>query len=194
MNEIECDTQFTKTSPVTGDSRLHQSFFEELEEIYNVEKQLMKFLPKLAGAAHSPELRLVFEERFLEKMNHILLVEAAAKSLNEPLKSKTSHAMTNLLHEAQELMEEKRNSSTLDVALIAAARKIENYGITAYSKLLAWADEMGNEEAVYLLDETFADEKAADKIFCDLAEAIAASALPAVSSNAIFTPQVSVAA
>src|SRR5687768_8397464 len=37
-------------------------FLEQLKDVYNAEKQLVKALPKMAKAASAPELRLAFQD------------------------------------------------------------------------------------------------------------------------------------
>lgn len=41
----------------TMDSELHELFLDELADILNAEQQLIKALPKMAGAATSEELK-----------------------------------------------------------------------------------------------------------------------------------------
>ena len=41
---------------------LQELFVEEVRDIYDAEKQLVKALPKMARAAESAELRVAFEE------------------------------------------------------------------------------------------------------------------------------------
>ncbi len=55
----------TKTqtgSQVGQNSKLRDFFIDQLEDIYWAEKKLVKTLPKMAGAAHSQELRDAFNE------------------------------------------------------------------------------------------------------------------------------------
>ena len=168
MNATEFDARETQPSKAITNAESHQLFLNELADIYDGEKQLIKFLPRMAKAAQSPELREAFEDHFLETLNHVILIEATARSLDEPLASKTFTAMQSLLQEALQLMENEKDFSALDAVLIAAARKVEQYEIATYGRLLAWADQMGLEEVAGLLDEIFCDEKRADERLAQL--------------------------
>ncbi len=51
-------------------------------------------------------------------------------------------------------MKEYKGSPALDAGLLAAAQAVEHYGISRYGTLIAWAEELGLEDAVSLLQET----------------------------------------
>src|SRR5215831_13735546 len=54
--------------------------------------------------------------------------------------------------------------------LLAAAQAVEHCEISRYGTLKTWAQELGLEQAVRLLDETPAEEKATDAALTELAE------------------------
>jgi ferritin-like metal-binding protein YciE len=56
-----------------------------------------------------------------------------------------------------------------DVALIAAAQRVEHYEIAAYGTARALAHELGLGGAESKLDETLDEESAADKLLTKLA-------------------------
>lgn len=47
----------------------------------------------------------------------------------------------------------------LDAGLVAAAQAVEHYEISRYGTLSTWAEELGYDEAVQLLEETLTEEK-----------------------------------
>jgi len=144
-----------------------------LGDVYDAEQQLIKALPKVARNAQSEELRDLIEEHLQETQEHAKRLEQAAKSIDETIKRKTCAAMKGLIEEADEIMKEKKNSSALDAAIVAAAQKVEHYEIASYGALVAWAQQMGHHEAVEVLEETLGEEKAADAKLTSVAESIA---------------------
>jgi ferritin-like metal-binding protein YciE len=154
-------------------SDLHKLFLDELADIYNAEQQLTKALPKLAKAAESDELREAFETHLEETEEHISRLEQVAEHLDESIKRKTCQAMKGLVEEGEEIMKEQKDTSALDAALIAAAQKVEHYEIATYGTLVTWAEQMGHDEAVELLNETLDEEKNADEKLTSVAESIA---------------------
>jgi ferritin-like metal-binding protein YciE len=61
-------------------------------------------------------------------------------------------------------------SPALDAGLLAAAQAVEHYEISRYGTLKTWAQELGLEEAVELLDTTLAEEKKTDEVLTEIAE------------------------
>jgi ferritin-like metal-binding protein YciE len=51
----------------------------------------------------------------------------------------------------------------LDAAIVGSAQAVEHYEIARYGTLIAWADELGRDDAVRLLTTNLNEEKAADK-------------------------------
>ena len=59
-------------------------------------------------------------------------------------------------------MEEQRLPA-LDAGLLAAAQAVEHYAISRYGTLRAWAEELGLNEAVEVLQETLEEEEGTDR-------------------------------
>src|SRR4051794_14350101 len=114
------------------DSDLHELFLDELADVFDAEQQLTKALPKMAKAAESDELRQALESHLEEPRQQITRLEQIAEQLGTKLKRKSCKAMEGLIKEAQELLEEQKDSSALDAAIIAAAQKVEHYEIASY--------------------------------------------------------------
>ncbi len=155
------------------DTELHDLFLDQLGDIYNAEQQLTKALSKMAKAAESEELRQAFESHLEETEQQISRLDEAAEALDESIKRKTCKAMQGLIAEGQEMMSEKKNSSALDAALIAAAQKIEHYEIATYGTLCTWAEQMGHDQALQLLKQNLDEEESADEKLTSVAESIA---------------------
>ena len=154
-------------------SDLHELFVEQLADVYNAEQQLIKALPKVARNAQNEELKELIQEHLQETQQHAQRLEQVAKGIDETIKRKTCAAMKGLVEEAEDMMKEEKNSSALDAAIIAAAQKVEHYEIASYGTLVAWAQQMGHEEAAELLEDTLHEEKAADEKLTSVAESIA---------------------
>ena len=56
-----------------------------------------------------------------------------------------------------------------DLALIAAAQKVEHYEISAYGSVRAMAQQLHQAEVVLLLSKTLAEEENADNLLSQLA-------------------------
>lgn len=147
---------------------LRETFLEELADIYDAEKQLLKALPKMAKAAQNDQLRQGFEEHLEQTEEHVQRLERVFVSFGEKAKAKKCKAMVGLIEEGQELISEKAG----DAALISAAQKVEHYEIAAYGSLKSWAECLEENEAAELLEETLEEEKATDDKLTEVAESV----------------------
>lgn len=155
-----------------SENGLEQLFMEEMADIYDAEQQLTKALPEMVKSAHDEELKEGLESHLEETREHVKRLEQVAKTLGTDLKRQTCQAMKGLVEEAKEIIEENEDSSALDDALIAAAQKVEHYEIATYGTLCAWAERLGYDEPVQLLEQTLDEEKAADDKLTAAAESI----------------------
>ena len=147
-------------------------YVEELRDLYNAENQLLKALPKMAKAASSPELKKGFEEHLAQTEEHVTRLEEIFKKLDKKPSGKTCHAMKGLIEEGSEIMEQEGEEFVIDAGLIAAAQKVEHYEIASYGTVRTWAEILGEDEAVDLLQETLDEEGETDKRLTELAEEI----------------------
>lgn len=149
---------------------LRDLFIHELQDLYDAEKQLVKALPKMADAAHSPELRSAFELHLEETQNQVERLEQVFQELGEKATSKPCAAMKGLVAEGSEMISEKAAPSVKDAGLIVAAQKVEHYEMAGYGSVCVFAEMLGLPRVKQLLKETMAEEEAADKKLTQLAE------------------------
>ncbi len=151
-------------------NELNELFLDELADILYAENLLVKALPKMAKAAQSPALKTAFTSHLKETQTHVERLKKVFQLSNEPAKPKKCEAMTGLVKEGAEIMEEWKGSPALDAALISAAQKVEHYEIASYGCLCTWAELMGNKQALSLLQQTINEEEVADKKLTQIAE------------------------
>jgi len=147
---------------------LNELFVEEVRDIYDAEKQLVKALPKMAKAADSEELRAAFEEHLEITKAHVSRLEEVFKLLSTAARGKTCEGMKGLIEEGSKAIEEM-DGTVLDAALIASAQKVEHYEIATYGTLATFAEVLGMDEAKDLLGQTLDEEKEADEKLTQIA-------------------------
>jgi len=150
---------------------LHELFSEQLADVYDAEKQLVKALPKMAENATSSELESAFREHLDQTETHVERLEEIFEILGKHPKGKKCEAMAGLVAEAKEMMEDSE-PNVRDAALIAAAQKVEHYEIASYGCLRTWADLLEMDQASILLQETLDEEKETDENLTDIAASI----------------------
>jgi ferritin-like metal-binding protein YciE len=149
---------------------LRDLFHDTLKDIYFAEKKILGALPKMAKAAQSEDLKAAFEKHEGETEEHVNRLEQVFEEIDAKPQGKTCDAILGIIEEGQEVMKEYKGQAALDAGLLAAAQAVEHYEISRYGTLKTWAQELGLDQAVKLLDETLAEEKATDAALTELAE------------------------
>jgi len=140
-----------------------------LKDIYYAERQILKALPKMTKAAHSPELKQAFTAHREETQGQVERLQKVFEVLGKRAQGVTCEAINGLIEECEELIEQTEAGMVRDAGLIACAQAVEHYEVARYGAVIAWLEAAGNQEAVSLLQETLAQEKAADSKLNELA-------------------------
>jgi len=151
-------------------ANLRESLVDEIKDLYNAEKQIVKALPKMVKGATSDELREAFESHLEETENQVTRLERVFELLDEKPRGKHCAGMAGILEEGSDILQEDAEDVVMDAMLIAGAQKVEHYEITAYGTAIAWAEALGLSEVAQVLGESLAEEKAADEKLSALAE------------------------
>ena len=142
---------------------LHDLFIEELRDMYDAEKRLIRALPKLAKNASSGELETAFTNHLRETERQATRLEQVFRSIGETPRGKKCDGIMGIIEEGNTAIEELEAGPVLDAALIAGAQKAEHYEIASYGTLAYFADILGHQRAKELLGQTLDEEKAADE-------------------------------
>ena len=135
---------------------------EELKDIYDFEKRLVRAISKMAKAATSEELRSGLMEHLEETRNHVQRIEEAFELLGASAKAKTCDGMKGIIAEGEDLLGEVEGTLR-DVAITLAARRVEHYEMAAYAGARAIAAELGHGEVADLLRQNWDEEREADE-------------------------------
>lgn len=150
--------------------KLDELFHDTLKDIYFAEKKILSTLPKMAKAAQSDELKAAFEKHYTETEGQIDRLEKVFAIIEKKPQGKTCAAIVGIAEEGAEIMQEYKGSPALDAGLLGAAQAVEHYEISRYGTLIAWAEELGLDEAVTLLEETLEEEEATDEALTEIAK------------------------
>jgi ferritin-like metal-binding protein YciE len=149
---------------------LHDLFVQELKDILDGERQLVKALPKLAKTAANADLKAGIEEHLEQTKGHVTRIERVFEMMGTKALGKKCIGIQGILEEGQETVSAQKDPELADAALIASCQKVEHYEIATYGTLCAWARTLEIDQAARLLEETLEEEKAADEKLTELAE------------------------
>lgn len=156
---------------------------EELRDLYDAEKQLVRALPRMAKASSSPELQDAFRTHTEETKGQVERLEQIFGMLGQKPRSKPCKGMKGLVEEGQEHMEEDLEEHLLDAAIIGSAQKVEHYEIAGYGTARTLANMLGRKDAAQLLQETLDEEGAADKKLTEISKNLLKEAVRSESSR-----------
>ena len=150
---------------------LRETFLEELADLYDAEKQLVKALPKMAQASTTEELEDAFNDHLKQTERHVKRLEKVFQMIGKKPEAEKCEAMEGIVKEAETIINEtKQESMTRDAALIIAAQKVEHYEIATYGGLVQLALTMELHRAADILDKTLMEEEDTDRLLTEIAE------------------------
>jgi len=176
LSEARVDDRTTSTA--NEPEVVEELLVEELRDILSAEGQLVKALPKIAKAANTESLQLAFEHHLEETKEQVNRLKECFTLLGAQPKAKPCKGMAGLLEEGDEVIEDGKEKDDLsaDLALIAAAQRVEHYEISAYGTARAMAGQIGLPEVAALLSQSLAEEEIADNLMTQIARELMSEA------------------
>lgn len=152
------------TSPLSlNNEMLEVLFYNELKEIYGVEKYLLKFTNKRFDTGISDELKNVISNNERKFHEHIEKLEQVFNLLGKKAKAKKSEAMEALVSETKLAIENTATGTEArEAGLIIALHKIVHYKIATYGGLLQLAKTLRLPSVAKLLKQTLWNENETD--------------------------------
>jgi ferritin-like metal-binding protein YciE len=149
---------------------LRELYVDELKDLYSAENQILKALPRMIKASSNRELQRAFTQHEKVTRRQVQRLERIFKDLDESPRGKKCVGMEGLIQEGKELISEKPDPEVLDAGLISKAQHIEHYEMAGYGTVRTWAQQLGLDKHVELLQATLDEEGDADKTLTQLAE------------------------
>jgi ferritin-like metal-binding protein YciE len=149
---------------------MEELFLHGLQDVYYAENQIVKSLPSMIEKATNRELGSTLRNHLRETENQVSRLDQVFQKLGHDPKGTDCPGIDGLIREANEVAGEVDDKKVLDAAVIGSAQAIEHYEISRYGTLIAWAQELGHDNVVSLLNANLKEEKAADKKLNGLAE------------------------
>lgn len=173
------------TSSTPEPEMLEEVLIEQLQDLLHAEGQLVKALPRMAAAATSDLLRMAFETHLEETKGQADRLKDVFDLLGSDTKAKPCKGMAGLIEEGEEVIAEasEKEDVAADLALIAAAQRIEHYEISAYGTARTMAGQIGRPDVAQLLGKTLAEEEMSDNLLTQIARELMAQSRTGVSKE-----------
>jgi len=175
------------TSTAAAPAVIQDVLVESLQDLLHAEGQLVKALPKMAKAVNSDLLRLAFEKHLDETRAQVDRLKEIFELLGVAAEPKPCKGMAGLVEEGNEVVAKgvDKDDVAADLAVIAAAQKVEHYEISAYGTSRALAGQVGRPEVAELLARSLAEEEGADNLLTQIAREL----MGQVRTGATKTPR-----
>jgi ferritin-like metal-binding protein YciE len=151
---------------------MEELLIDELKDLYSAEKQIVRSLPKLAKAVTSPDLKQALLDHLEETKGQVSRLEQIGQLVGKRMTGKSCVGMKGVLEEGSEVLEDTDKGPVRDAALISAAQRVEHYEMAGYGSAREFAKMLGMKDVAQLLDETLAEETAADKKLSAIAKQV----------------------
>ena len=142
---------------------LQDLYFEQIRDLYSAEQQIVDALPKMVEAAANQELSDGFAKHLEQTREHVRRLEEIGERMEEKIGGKKCKGMAGLLKEGEEAVGEEGEPTITDAGLIAAAQRVEHYEIAAYGCARTFAEALGLDDDVELLQQTLDEEAETDE-------------------------------
>ena len=161
----------SKTGTAEHES-LESVFKSELTEVYFAQQRLAKTYEKMADAANNEELKALFDGQVHNTALQIGRIEKCFEMLELKADSKYADVVSGLIEAVKVTISDFPEGPVRDTSLIAAAQKIEHYGISAYGTLRTIATLLGRVQCAELLEENKDEEAETDESLTRIAVSI----------------------
>lgn len=154
---------------------LERLLIEQLQEMLDAEQQLTDALPKLADAAHAAALKSAFDTHLDETRQQIDRLSAVFDLIGVTPEATRCKGVAALVEDTNDVIDdndEAEDDGEADLALIAAAQKVEHYEISAYGTARTLAAQAGLPLVADNLSKSLAEEEIADTLLTQVAREI----------------------
>ena len=142
---------------------LRDVLLDELRDMYSVENQLVKALPKLAKGANNPKLKTLFSAHLAETKGQVERLKQVFEHLEEKPTGEHCNGMEGIIEEGKDALEKDEKGASFDSGLIGAALRTEHYEVAGYETCISMATTLGMPKVVTLLKANLKEEMAAAK-------------------------------
>jgi len=153
-------------------NQLKELLVDELRDLLHAEGQLLAALPTMVEAAHHPKLKEAFQHHLEQTEGQVERLKSAFELIGEKPQPKPCKAMMGLVEEGKETMKdgEDKQDVIADLALIAAAQRVEHYEISGYGTARSLARQINEPAIAKLMAQTLGEEESADFLLTELSK------------------------
>lgn len=151
---------------------LRELYVNQLRMLLSAEQQITKALPNMMEKATDEQLIQAFQSHLQETEMHVTRLEELLNQATGKADAIKCKVLAALVAETEDMIEDSKDASVRDAALIAAAQRVEHYEIAAYGAIRHFAQVLGEARAAEVLDKTIKEEGHADHLLTSIADRV----------------------
>ena len=144
------------------DPTLYDLLVQDLRLLHAAESEQAVRAVELANGVADEGLRTVLLEHAAQTEEQVRRLQSIIEDIGEEPSEEIPMAVQGLLGDAELYVDQELPADVRDIAIAAAARKIESYEIACYESALLIAGQLGIEVMVNALTESYEEERQVD--------------------------------
>ena len=156
---------------------LRSLYITNLKKALDMEQKITKALPKMIEKSTDQQLATAFSNHLEETRGHVAKVESLLRDATGEADKATCKAISSLITEAEDSIEDAGDESIRDITLIASAQQVEHHEMAVYGTLRNWAELLGLTEAADTLETILEEEKKADELLTSISDTVNTTAI-----------------
>ncbi len=142
----------------------------KIEAIYDIESKIIDALPAMIKNATDKDLKAALDHHLEETKEQKGRLEEIFQILEVSPKKTKVEGIRGIITDAEWLMDQDMSSEAMDASIIGAARHVEYYEMAGYMTAIEWAELLGLEDVVDLLQSNLEEEQEAEEKLAEVAE------------------------
>ncbi len=151
---------------------LRDLYHNQLRMLLSTEQQIIDALPTMIEKATDVQLKQAFQSHLQETRVHVTRLQDILREEHGDVDAIKCKVLSALVTEAEDMVKDATDLTVRDVALIAAAQRVEHYEIASYGAVRRWAQILGEAEQAALLDQTIQEEGHADQLLTSISDRV----------------------
>ncbi len=153
-----------------GLDTLNDLLIDQLNDLYDAERQVIRAVPHLADASSSSDLKRLLDHQLRISRDHIERIEQIFGRLGVTHDGEICEGMFGLIRDADRIIHKKGDPQVKDAALITTAQRFEQYELTGYGAVKTYVHDLGYPDVEELVEDAIREEQELDQSLQMLSE------------------------
>lgn len=151
-------------------TNLQELLVAHLKDAHSVESQIIDALPSMIEKSTDDRLRQALTDHLAVTREQLKRLDQVSEIITFSGSHTVCKGMKGILAEAKSTLEMVEGAPATDASIISLAQRVEHYEIAVYGSAAQYARQLEMSQVADLLEQTLAEEEAADGTLSDLAE------------------------